>query len=247
MYREYNPNILLAPYIETYWASDMYIQNLQTMRIFPDGCVDILFNLVEDDNSGINPFIPYIIGAMTTFSDVNYEKKVKMIGIRFRPCAISAFTKIPVYEFTDSKIDTRLFDSFFSDFIPEQLFELKSEIEHIHYIDNFLLSKLNVLYSTDKQIVNIVEHIQRTKGIIPINELLNNVYVCQRQFERQFKHLTGLTPKMFSSIIRYKSTKEYLKCNPNESLFSAALECGYYDHAHLIRDFKRFGGTLPSR
>ena len=73
MYTEYRPNILLAPYVETYWVSDENLKSQQTIRIFPDGCVDILFNCTEDDNSDIKPFIPYIIGTMTIFSDVKYD------------------------------------------------------------------------------------------------------------------------------------------------------------------------------
>lgn len=245
MYTEYRPNILLAPYVGTYWVSDENLKSQQTIRIFPDGCVDILFNCTEDDNSDIKPFIPYIIGTMTIFSDVKYDKKVKIIGIRFRPCAIAAYTKVPICEFTNAKVDTRLFQSLFSDFLSEQLFEIENETAQIRYIENYLLSKLGCLYDIDKQIINIVNHIQRTKGLTPISNLLDNICLCQRQFERQFKNLTGVTPKMFSSITRYVTTKEFIKSNPDKSLFLIALECGYYDHAHLIRDFKRFGGMLP--
>ena len=182
---------------------------------------------------------------MTIFSDVKYDKKVKIIGIRFRPCAIAAYTKVPICEFTNAKVDTRLFQSLFSDFLSEQLFEIENETAQIRYIENYLLSKLGCLYDIDKQIINIVNHIQRTKGLTPISNLLDNICLFQRQFERQFKNLTGVTPKMFSSITRYVTTKEFIKSNPDKSLFLIALECGYYDHAHLIRDFKRFGGMLP--
>ena len=247
MYKEYKPNILLAPYVETYWVYDANQNCHQTVRVLPDGCVDILFNCTEDYDSNMAPFVPYIIGAMTSFSDRKYDRKARIIGVRFRPCAIAAFTKVPICEFTNDKVDTRLFHSLFSDFISEQLLECGNEIAQIYYIENYLLSKFGDLYDIDKQIVGTVKYIQATKGFMPINDLLNNICLCQRQFERKFKDLTGITPKMFSAITRYAETKNFLKNNPNTSLFSTALECGYYDHSHLIRDFKRFGGTLPLR
>ena len=247
MYKEYKPNILLAPYVETYWVYDANQNCQQTVRVLPDGCVDILFNCTEGDDSNIEPFVPHIIGTMTFFSDVKYDKNARIIGVRFRPCAIAAFTKVPISEFTNDKVDTRLFQSLFSDFISEQLFERKSEVEQIHYIENYLLNKFGNLYGIDKQIVGAVKHIQSTKGLIPINDLLNSICLCQRQFERKFKDLTGVSPKMFSAITRFAETKDYLKNHTNKSLFSTALECGYFDHSHLIRDFKRFGGTLPQR
>ena len=117
MYKEYKPNILLAPYVETYWVYDANQNCQQTVRVLPDGCVDILFNCTEGDDSNIEPFVPHIIGAMTFFSDVKYDKNARIIGVRFRPCAIAAFTKVPICEFTNYKVDTRLFQSLFSDFI----------------------------------------------------------------------------------------------------------------------------------
>ena len=168
-----------------------------------------------------------------------------MIGIRFRPSAIAAFTKVSISEFTDNMIDARLFESLFDDFNYEMLSEPMSELEQIASIDSYISRKLNRLYPVNGQIVKVVAYIKETKGMIPINELLNDVCLCQRQFERQFKSLTGVTPKMFSAITRYIHTKKYLKLNSDKSLFSIAFDCGFYDHAHLIRDFRRFGGTLP--
>lgn len=74
MYREYKPNILLAPYIETYWATDESLSGRQTLRILPDGGINVLFNLAENEVDIIKPFIPYIIGTKTTFSNVVHER-----------------------------------------------------------------------------------------------------------------------------------------------------------------------------
>lgn len=143
MYIEYKPNILLTPYIETYWTTDEIVSDKQTLRVLPDGSVNVLFNLEENEDSFIKPFIPYIIGVKTKFTDVIHEKADRMIGIRFRPCAISAFTKVPIYEFNDCRINTDLFPSLFSDFNPEKLIETSNRISQLGYIDNYLLSKLD--------------------------------------------------------------------------------------------------------
>lgn len=71
MYREYKPNILLTPYIETYWATDENVLDSQTLRILPDGSVNVLFNLAENEDCVIKPFIPYIIGAKVEIKSGN--------------------------------------------------------------------------------------------------------------------------------------------------------------------------------
>lgn len=241
MYKEYHPNILLSPYIETYWVSNDSIQGEETIRILPDGCVDILFNWDS------KCFTPCIIGTMTSFLDVTYVNTIRMMGIRFRPCGISAFTRVPISEFTNTKVDISLFETIFDAWFFEQLLKIENEIEKIHYIDSYLVEQLENTFSIDKQMVYAVKLIKETKGVQPISEILNSVCLCQRQFERKFKTAIGITPKMFSSIIRFTNAKKLARTATNESLFSIALECGYYDHAHLIREHKRFAGNLPIR
>ncbi len=245
MYREYKPNILLTPYIETYWATDENILDSQTLRILPDGSVNVLFNLAENEDCVIKPFIPYIIGAKTIFSDVVHENADRMIGVRFRPCALSAYMKIPIYEFNNCRVNTNLFLSLFADFDSERLAEIEGEIERLNYIERYLLNMLGRLYDVDKRFAYVAEYIRMTKGMVPVNELLDKVCLSQRQFERQFKYLTGMTPKIFSAVTRFSSSEKYIRLHPDKSLFTIALDCGYYDHSHLIREFKRFGGTLP--
>ena len=176
MYREYKPNILLAPYIETYWATDESLSGKQTLRILPDGGINVLFNLAENEVDIIKPFIPYIIGTKTTFSNVVHERADRMIGVRFRPCAISAYTKVPVYEFNNCRVDTSLFLSLFADFNSERLAEKEDEIERLNYIEEYLLGKLNCLNNIDKQFIYVAEYIRMTNGMVPVNELLDKVY-----------------------------------------------------------------------
>ena len=189
MYREYKPNILLAPYIETYWATDESLSGRQTLRILPDGGINVLFNLAENEVDIIKPFIPYIIGTKTTFSNVVHERADRMIGVRFRPCAISAYTKVPVYEFNNCRVDTSLFLSLFADFNSERLAEKEDEIERLNYIEEYLLGKLNCLNNIDKQFIYVAEYIRMTNGMVPVNKLLDKVCLSQRQFDTRVQTL----------------------------------------------------------
>jgi AraC-like DNA-binding protein len=56
----------------------------------------------------------------------------------------------------------------------------------------------------------------------------------------------GLSPKVFAAIIRWKSTAQAIKRGPGHDLLDVALKAGYYDHSHMLRDFRRFAGVSPS-
>jgi len=65
----------------------------------------------------------------------------------------------------------------------------------------------------------------------------------ERQFRRRFQEVAGIGPKVFSRIIRFQRA---LRAMERADPLPAALDCGYYDQAHFIHDFKSFAGETPA-
>jgi transcriptional regulator GlxA family with amidase domain len=66
-----------------------------------------------------------------------------------------------------------------------------------------------------------------------------------RQFERRFRQAVGISPKLFSRMQRFQRVFSALE-ESGAKWADAAVECGYYDQAHLIRDFQEFAGKPPA-
>lgn len=246
IFKEYKPSISLLPYIETYWIAKGYAKTKEIDKIFPDGCVDIIFSFNQMPNNGaLVPYLPNLIGTMTTFSEISYYQNISMLGIRFKPAGITAFTKIPINYFTDSKTDLTLIDTLFEEKFYAKLPELETSIAKIKHIDLYLNQRLISIFELNNQIVFATELIKKTNGRLPLIDIANRSCLSLRNFERKFKTAVGISPKTFSKIIKFKHTLSYIKKNPTESLFSIAVDCGYYDHSHLIKDFKTFTGNTP--
>jgi transcriptional regulator GlxA family with amidase domain len=76
--------------------------------------------------------------------------------------------------------------------------------------------------------------------------LASEVCLCQRHFERKFKSAIGVSPKTFAKIFRFKHVLQVLGNYPQKNLLTTAEEYGYYNHTHLINDFKTFSGETPT-
>lgn len=247
LYIEYQPSTALLPYIETYWIAQGHSAKTKSEKILPDGCVDIIFSFGDSsDNDKLVPFLPNIIGTMTVYSEIYYYESVSMLGIRFKPAGITAFTRVPISEFTDQQIDMTIIDSLFDKDFYSQLPELELIPDKIKHIDSYLLQKLDNIFELDQQMIYAVDLIRKTNGMLPLNEVAYKCCLSLRHFERKFKTTTGVTPKTFSKIIRFKHTLSYLRKNKDASLFSVAVDCGYYDHSHLTKEFKILSGNSPS-
>ncbi len=247
MYHEYLPDKRLQHLIETFWVSDTTVSSASVQRILPDGCVDIIFN-IESNNGKGQPYnqLPYIVGTITTYLDVIFEPgKTQMLGIRFRPGGITAFTHMPVYELTNRTVELALTETLFEGAFYEQLSDFSTMAERIANIENYLLGKLPYVRSTEKRIDYTIEYILKANGLTSLRQMADIACLSERHLERQFKVSVGVAPKKFCRIVKFRHTLRYLRHWPQEGLYSAALECGYFDHSHLIKDFKEFGGSVP--
>ena len=70
-----------------------------------------------------------------------------------------------------------------------------------------------------------------------------------RHFRRLCLDETGLTPKRLCRILRFRRTLNRIQSGPWNNApidFSdVAAEAGYYDQAHLIREFQELAGCTP--
>ncbi len=248
MYQEYSPDMRLSHLIETYWTFDGIITTPHSHSVLPDGCVDIIFDFGGNDGTGaLNTGQPELVGTMTSALEVSYKAgRIQMMGIRFAPAGITAFTKMPVFEFTNQNISLPLSETIFDKSFYERLPDMNSMRERINYLNQYFLTTLHKLYIPNKQIEYAVAMIQRNNGQLSVRQIAEEVYLCERHFERKFKSAVGLSPKTFSNVMRFNYTRQYIKSHKEESLFSTSIACGYHDLAHMNKDFQRFSNSAPS-
>ena len=66
------------------------------------------------------------------------------------------------------------------------------------------------------------------------------------RFERRFKEAFQLTPTAYIHHIRIRHACRLL-VNSRQSVADIALACGFYDHSHFIRHFRKALGITPLR
>lgn len=92
-------------------------------------------------------------------------------------------------------------------------------------------------------IAHAVGMLRRSGGTRSIDELAVASQLGRRQFERRFRERVGLSPRLYGRIVRFQRALAGLG---RESGADIAARCGYADQAHLVREFRRFAGAVPS-
>lgn len=84
---------------------------------------------------------------------------------------------------------------------------------------------------------------------VSVADVVSESGYSHRRFISLFEESTGITPKRFVRVVRFRETLEALKrCEQGaESLGALAVALGYADQAHLTREFREYTGTTPAR
>lgn len=117
--------------------------------------------------------------------------------------------------------------------------------EQAALLDAFFTSRLPAYKEANYLVQAAVGHIRDRKGKLSVDELCRLINVNYKWLERNFRKQMGITPKTYISTIRFLHA--YINVESRDaSLTSVALEHGYYDQNHFIKEFRRHTGRTPS-
>jgi AraC-like DNA-binding protein len=84
-----------------------------------------------------------------------------------------------------------------------------------------------------------------TRGSLRVDALADAAAVSPRRLRELFLREVGVPPKRLARVLRFRAAVECLATAPGVDLARLALDCGYYDQAHLYREFRDLAGMTP--
>jgi transcriptional regulator GlxA family with amidase domain len=115
------------------------------------------------------------------------------------------------------------------------------EVNPFPQIENLLLAMLRP-NDNDAMLNQVLDSILRSGGATRVADLASQSRISRRHLERIFLRSVGIGPKLFSRIVRF----QHLLRAPYNDWAMLAADSGYFDQAHLIRDFRQFTGQTPA-
>jgi len=91
----------------------------------------------------------------------------------------------------------------------------------------------------------IAERVAEERGITRVEHLAHEFGLGARALQRLFREYVGVTPKWVIQRYRLHEAAERAAAGTAQDWAALALDLGYADQAHFIRDFKRLIGRTP--
>ncbi|KAA9039547.1 AraC family transcriptional regulator [Ginsengibacter hankyongi] len=131
--------------------------------------------------------------------------------------------------------------------LNEQLGTSKDIFEMSKHMDKYLVQRL-LSQNHNRHTANIANCsnlILSKKGNISLDNLAYNANMSCRNFERRFIDEIGMSPKLYSRIVRFYNAIENKMLHPEKAWTDITYEGGYYDQAHFIKEVKMFAAKSP--
>lgn len=229
----------LNQYVEHYWSVRWDLRGLKSERVetLPHPSVHMIF----DQHLGTR------IGGVARgkFSRI-LEGEGNVFAAKFRPGGFYPFVRVPVSSFTDAIVNLHDVFGGEGDVLGRTVLAESDDPSRIMAVESFLRRHRPKADPNVIRIADIVYAVAADRGIVKVEDLVDRYGIGKRTLQRLFAKYVGVSPKWVIQRYRLHEAAEQLAAGGLVSQSALALNLGYSDQAHFVRDFKRVVGVSPA-
>jgi len=243
-----NPNI--RKYVDYYYH--IQSESASAGIALPDGKYDLVFNfgcnaIIQSGNERIETGRFVLSGLNLSAFEIVPNRHIEALGIKFSVTGVFPFLRIPASLLSNKMHDA---SSFFNqsclESVSDRLQSTKSIAIRTNIVEQFLISQL--IACSDERVNQTISLISRFRGAVSISQLADNVNLTERHLLALFQTYVGASPKTYARLVRFLELMRRFQNPDNIERFSRlALDVGYYDQPHFVREFSRIVHKTPQQ
>ena len=250
------PQPPLSRFVDLFWFYDGYSPGPHKKeRLMPDGSVELVINLKENeariydrDNLARCERLPGAIlaGPHSRFFVIDTAQQVSVMGIHFKPGGAFPFFKLPAIELHNLHVSLEDLWGVEAGLLRERLLEAPTPQKKFQVIEDCLLAQAFKPLERHRAVgfaLGLFRNIHTAPAMADVSDRIG---ISSRRFIQLFSSEVGLTPKLFCRVRRFQHVLQMIHRRTDCDWVDVAADCGYFDQAHFIHDFKAFSGINPT-
>jgi len=249
------PAAPLSYFVELLW----FYENLETdhakEKLLPDASMELIIDLSDGpkrlyDNRDLGRYSLYnrywVSGMQRQFIVLGVEQGSSMMGAHFRTGGAAPFFGFPLSELSGKVVELDLIWKREILALREQLLETPSPEGKFGLLEAYLIAKAQSRLEPDLAVSAALQTL-RSWPVLSLRDLASRLGMSHKQMLARFDCRVGMTPKVTSRIFRFQKALTATNAAMTTPDWSdVAVDCGYYDQAHLIHEFQQLAGLTPS-
>ena len=213
-------------------------------RLLPDGRPELIVHVADcyarfvDGRSICQP-AAFLAGTLSRPWLVQAPARVATIGVRFRPGGITALFGGSLAGTADREVPLGELPAPFMDLVAA-IRRARGHVARLRAAEAWLVAWVAARRQplAPAGCAPAVRAIHRARGRVSVDRVAAAAAMTRRRLERLFRRETALTPKQYIRIVRLNGLLRSLEGDARERLVDLAIDAGYFDQAHMARDFK---------
>jgi AraC-like DNA-binding protein len=256
IYRTRVPAAPLSHFVELLWFYADLATEHSKEKLLPDASMELIIDLSEGpkklyDNRDLDRYSGYnrcwVNGMQRKFIVLGVEQGASMMGAHFRTGGAAPFFGFPLSELCGSVVELDLIWKREILALREQLLEAPDAEAKFDLLEAYLIAKARSRLEPDLAVSAALRTL-RSWPVVSLRELAAQLGLSHKQMLARFDCRVGMTPKVTSRIFRFQKALTAANAATTTPDWSdLAVDCGYYDQAHLIHEFQQLAGLTPSQ
>lgn len=232
------PHNILKPYISCYTITIPGLMS-DEYTILPTASSTMVISV------SANNIFSCLRGVNTKSCNVGaHANKMKLLLlIEFHSGCLYPFINEEQFKLINNSFKLTDFDKILTQSIENVLINSECIEDLVEALDKIFITRLSN-FSTGRGINAMTKKIVMHSGNISTRDLSSEFYYSEKHIRRLFLQYVGITPKIFSRIVRVNYALRLLQKNPTR-LIDVATQAGFFDQPHFIHDFKTICGLSP--
>jgi AraC-like DNA-binding protein len=253
------PSPPLDRFIASIWFCDSPPRPFALERVLPSGTAQLIVNLKEDRTRMYHPESgamtascgTVLAGISTRFGIIDTAEQECVAGVSFRPGGTAAFFPIPAYHLLDTDIALEfLWNRERTARLREQVLAAATPTDKLDALEQAMLEiAMSAAWKSrafDPAIAFALDTFASRPQIANIPSVAGQIGLSPKRFVERFKSTVGMAPKRYCRILRFQGALTCAERGRRVDWTRIAMDCGYFDQAHFIHDFRSFAGITPT-
>jgi AraC-like DNA-binding protein len=239
-YARFWPDDVLAPFVEHHWTVEWDVAEPEVRQVLTHPSVQLVLE------SGPAGFAAQLGGVHRRLFTRRFESTGRVLGTKFLPGGFRPFFGRAVSELTDRMVALEeVFGPDARSLAAEALGE-RNPVAAFGVVQSFLVRRLPERDPTVELVRRIADRVATDREITRVAQIAEAFGLGPRSLQRLFDDYVGVSPKWMIQRYRLHEAAERIAAGAVGHWADLALELGYADQAHFIRDFRRMVGRSPA-
>jgi AraC-like DNA-binding protein len=248
------PSPPLDRFVSSVWFCQSAPRPFAFERVLPSGAAQLIVNLKEDrtrtyhpDSGAVSATCGTVLsGVSTRYAIIDTAEQECVAGVCFHPGGMAPFFRMPASELCDSGAPLEsLWGSGRVSRLREQLLAAPSPATKLDALER-AMAEAWTPQALDPAVRFALDQFVARPQAANIAAVADRTGLSGKRLVERFKTAVGMAPKRYCRLLRFQKALASAEHGRRVDWTRIALDCGYFDQAHFIHDFRSFAGITPT-